>query len=413
MTIGIDGITKLVRNTTLAEDTTSNHGKQSRNIFGNHLVALQEAIQTLGQSTNKVISKAQFIKQPRDITDEFDDLPIEKICSLHKERPSTKELMLHFDSNIRNLIQEILDSTGDSDVIWRIAEKCYEQASSCFGSLRADAYFDPLEERCLGWPYDQDFESEDYYEHEDKLNTDEEYAAAFRIEADRRSEARRQKRQDWVDFWVTVLNNAPNGPTLSYPPKSLHRKSFNLCVPRYLFRTFDAASSGRNDENQHAVRMLHRHLDNSRFDIYTDDDLMSWTSSLLFAIQYALWRSHTFRRQASEINICVIDTGNFPLGQFARDVSLIGEFYETAQELGESTSKFFNFRRNYNGEYLSQGKVHHSNRSCIVSLERLIQAGLYELYPEFENAEGHVRWAKRVLELRNKCSSMWSWLLFS
>jgi hypothetical protein len=35
-----------------------------------------------------------------------------------------------------------------------------------------------------------------------------------------------------------------------------------------------------------------------------------------------------------------------------------------------------------------------------MSLERLIDAGLFQLYPEYEDAEGHKRWAKRVRELR-------------
>jgi hypothetical protein len=70
--------------------------------------------------------------------------------------------------------------------------------------------------------------------------------------------------------------------------------------------------------------------------------------------------------------------------------------------------KFFRFRlenkRYYNGEFLSQGLVRHTGRSCTVSLGRLIQAGLFALYPELDDAEGRNTWAKRVLELR----ALWS-----
>jgi hypothetical protein len=36
----------------------------------------------------------------------------------------------------------------------------------------------------------------------------------------------------------------------------------------------------------------------------------------------------------------------------------------------------------------------------MMSLERLIDAGLFLLYPGFEDAKGHKRWAKRVRQLR-------------
>ena len=40
-----------------------------------------------------------------------------------------------------------------------------------------------------------------------------------------------------------------------------------------------------------------------------------------------------------------------------------------------------------NGEYLSQGEVHHTGRSCVFSLDQLVQAGLHDL----EWFEGEVR----------------------
>lgn len=87
-----------------------------------------------------------------------------------------------------------------------------------------------------------------------------------------------------------------------------------------------------------------------------------------------------------------------------RDVSFIEAYREAAEQLEGSASQFFDFRLNtsdyYNGEYLSQGAVNHSGRSCMMSLERLIDAGLFQLYPKFENAEGNRRWAKRARELR-------------
>jgi hypothetical protein len=202
-----------------------------------------------------------------------------------------------------------------------------------------------------------------------------------------------------------------------------------LSVPRYLFRTFDAASSGRNDgdvvvsiagstapqessrfdilskDKQEVAQMLHMHLDKNCFgEGHKGDDLMSWTSSLPNAIQYAVWRAHIGKRHLSQISICAIDTSKFPWGQFVRDISLIEAYREAADQLKGSTSRFFDFRLNtsdyYNGEHLSQGAVKYSVRSCMMSLERLIDAGLFQLYPEFEDADGRKKWTERVRELR-------------
>lgn len=44
-----------------------------------------------------------------------------------------------------------------------------------------------------------------------------------------------------------------------------------------------------------------------------------------------------------------------------------------------------------NGEYLSQGRVSIADRSCVVTLAKLEQSGLYELYPELADREGKKR----------------------
>ncbi|KAH7077557.1 hypothetical protein BKA63DRAFT_380342, partial [Paraphoma chrysanthemicola] len=98
----------------------------------------------------------------------------------------------------------------------------------------------------------------------------------------------------------------------------------------------------------------------------------------------------------------------FPLGHFMRDTALLHAYREEAKQLGQSTLNFSEFRLNasdyYNGEYLSQGALNHSGRSCMMSLEQLFQAGLYRLSPEFGDAEGGKKWAKRVRELRHPWS---------
>jgi hypothetical protein len=153
-------------------------------------------------------------------------------------------------------------------------------------------------------------------------------------------------------------------------------------------------------KEEKAATLLHAHLTKSCFGGEDSDNLMSWTSSLLFAIQYAIWRLNIGRHSASDIKICVVCTDDFPPGQFMRDVPLLEAYRSTAQRLDSEIPRFFDFRLGsedyYNGEYLSQGAVNISKRSCVVSLQQLIDAGLYRLYPEFEDADGKTKWAKRV-----------------
>jgi hypothetical protein len=133
------------------------------------------------------------------------------------------------------------------------------------------------------------------------------------------------------------------------------------------------------------------------------DDLASWTSSLLFALQYAIFRAHTHGRPPSEVYICAVDTRAFAPGQFMRDVPLI----ETLREAGDEKARGFStFRladpRYYNGEYISQGRVNHLGRSSVCTLSQVISSGLFELYPEFEDSEWKNKWANRTLNLRRE-----------
>jgi hypothetical protein len=187
------------------------------------------------------------------------------------------------------------------------------------GSLDADDYYIPLEESYLAWPFDPDFETDQYYEHQDRLDLNNLYTQVYRKGAERRFEAGGQKRQDWVDLWARTLNNTPRGPALFCPHASLQSQKLNMDMPRYLFRTFDTKSSGLSNEsvvaslasttrklddervdilNQEPEKVaisLHMHLTKHCFGGMHQDNLMSWTSSLLVAVQYAIYRAHTLR----------------------------------------------------------------------------------------------------------------------
>lgn len=473
----IENIAKIVRDLSIVGDAPQDHGQETLRSTRNHLASLQDAIQMLVQPTNIIISQARYIKSVADAANSSGNLPITEVCSLLDgikkltnitinltttietlneatessvvihlkslgsqraailfERPTPiQELFSHFDKKIRNIIREVLSNTSDQNMLWKVAEECYRQAASPSGILHADDYFIPLEEACLQWPYDPDFESEEYYEHENRLDVDEDYATIFQERTERKDQACRKDRQNWIDFWIRVLNNSPAGPTLFYPPATFHTQSLKFDdVPQYLFRTFDGNSSGKNDESviasiasivgpqastridllalekHNAAELLHMHLTKDCFSGEVSDNLMSWTSSLLFAIQYAVWRLRRRRCRPSDIKICAVDTTKFPQGQFARDTWLFKACKSTTRQ-EDPAQQFFKFRledeRFYNGEYLSQGVVNHTNRSCVVSLEHVVEAGLFQLYPEFDDAKGSEKWAYRVLELRQNWSA--------
>jgi hypothetical protein len=136
---------------------------------------------------------------------------------------------------------------------------------------------------------------------------------------------------------------------------------------------------------------------------------MSWSNSLLFVIQYTIWRSNQGHWDPSAVQICAVDTNEFPKGQFAQDMWLVNKCYDPSwiQNDQNPLANLIQLRRRrdyYNGEHLSQGTVNHRGRSSVFSLKDLIDAGLCELYPELDDLEGRKGWPNRVLALR----SMWT-----
>lgn len=344
------------------------------------------------------------------------------------------EMLVHFDAMIKSIGRKIFKDNENEDprrIMWKIAEKCYMEACDPSGELQSEDYFVTIDEARQEWPYDPDFESEEYYEHENLMDNDENYASLYfrnreRME-NRRMQLREEENQSWTEFWAQSLQRCRNGPTLFRFPvaENATQSPFNE-VPRYLFRAFDKERAGENDETivssarelsgsteevgdllalppSKAADMLHRHLTGGCFTFHKDDNLVSWSSSLLFVVQYAIWRAYKRRRPWADVYICAVDTSKFPPGQFAQDMPLIEVFVETPG-LSDEARCFFNFRlkdsRYYNGEYLSQGVLNHAGRSSTFTLQKLKNRGLCELYPELDEPDGMREWANRVLDLR-------------
>jgi hypothetical protein len=104
---------------------------------------------------------------------------------------------------------------------------------------------------------------------------------------------------------------------------------------RFWVKSKDAKYSSANSRvdilsrshNRQVASMLNRHLRwwGKDEDL---DNLVSWTSSLLFALQYIFYR-HVDSRDGSSldrIHLCVVDTASFPKGVFLRDMDLIDTY---------------------------------------------------------------------------------------
>ncbi|KAI1111765.1 hypothetical protein F5Y14DRAFT_423999 [Nemania sp. NC0429] len=343
-----------------------------------------------------------------------------------------KNLLSHFNTGIRRIIRATYKTTIDYDqILLKVVEECYNQASATSGTMHVD---DALILR-LGHAAprlrDPNIEGHEYHgfeEHTDARETEDNLHSV--TESIRKIQA--QISRAWIDFWVEALHEAPGGPTLFYPPanKALTISDSDFYdIPRYLFRVFDVGSHGLNtdcviasnasaekrstsartdflslNELEAAARLV-VHLSWRKI-YHFDTGLVSWTSSLLFAIQYAIYRCHTNGRSPAQVKICLVDTSKFPRGQFIRDIELIRAYKNIATTFSSKSKQLIDLREKnpnyYNGEHFSQGSLSILGRSCVVSLEALINDGLYQLYPDFKEPDGRALWANRVLELRER-----------
>ncbi|KAF2997762.1 hypothetical protein E8E15_000190 [Penicillium rubens] len=137
-----------------------------------------------------------------------------------------------------------------------------------------------------------------------------------------------------------------------------------------------------------------------------EDNFVSWTSSLLFAIQYIYYRWSSPRDGSSlaDIKLYVIDTTRFSRGTFMRDLDLIDIFCDYDENL-KSLQSLRNGPDFYFGEYLSQGPLKIENKCQAIPAEVLFQQDrLRRIQPRFaempSNKTGNPRLAKAVIRLR-------------
>ncbi|KAJ5355246.1 uncharacterized protein N7496_012458 [Penicillium cataractarum] len=198
-------------------------------------------------------------------------------------------------------------------------------------------------------------------------------------------------------------------------------------VPRYLFRVATPESDGITNEtwvrSEAALRDRGASLEDIFFHLDTKkrtevakilnlhlqwqtkndllDNFVSWTSSLLFAIQYIYYRHHKDNTPLEDIKLFVVDTTMFPRGIFMRDLDLIDIFCESNTRLNDFRS-LRNGGTYYFGEYFSQGSLKIEDKCQLIPAQVIFeQDRLRRIQPRFAPISSKAsEWAKPVVRLR-------------
>ncbi|EXL74444.1 hypothetical protein FOPG_10471 [Fusarium oxysporum f. sp. conglutinans race 2 54008] len=225
------------------------------------------------------------------------------------------------------------------------------------------------------------------------------------------------------------------------PPRNLATKLNN--TPRYLFRVHSDASAGKHSSE--CMKSIDA-LGNNLTDIFARDNtaniaialnehlrwepkscgdpFISWTTSLLVAIEYAIYKYKAESVELQAIRLCIVDTTMFPKGVFIQDLDLIEEFYDKVPYSQQITvsglphtwearglGDFRNLRNKqhkthsgvyYFGEFLSQGQTNIEGRSSTVTCDKIINNDLFAMLPQFKDEleDSRKRWADAVVESR-------------
>lgn len=133
--------------------------------------------------------------------------------------------------------------------------------------------------------------------------------------------------------------------------------------------------------------MIEHHLRWSR----ETTEFISWTSSLLWALQYAVRKRA--KRKDQDISICVLDIQQAPVQLSIYPVPTLLCVYGIPSQ----------GRDYYHAEYLAHSMIEVSGRSLsVISFKGLIAGGLFEFLPELDDKIGRHLLAKRVTQLRSE-----------
>ena len=192
-------------------------------------------------------------------------------------------------------------------------------------------------------------------------------------------------------------------------------------VPHFLFRIHSSNSAGSADatdagswvsfrasgtdeaDKAEDIFGLPRHIAAARLNAHMQwqywnnpqSNLVSWTASLLYAIQFGLYKFMTSGENVklSQIYLLALDTKGFTPGTFVQDLELLEVFYRH-ERYADQVKNLENLRayrensNNYPGEYFTQGRLHVRGRRVQTSLQDLIDHGLFDLNDALKEKDG-------------------------
>ncbi|KAH7168435.1 hypothetical protein DER46DRAFT_623899 [Fusarium sp. MPI-SDFR-AT-0072] len=223
-------------------------------------------------------------------------------------------------------------------------------------------------------------------------------------------------------------------PQLFEPKAGQETKFAFHKTPTYLFRLYDtkssgftntdyvkspAASKGSREELEldpscgtdllqlpprEAGIRLGYHLWKCKDREHNPCNLMSWSSSLLFLLQYGLYRNtprSKINSELSAISLIMIDTRDFPDQTFLRDIDAIDCFYPYSRHLRQL--RIWRTDDLYFGEYLSQGSLDTRGKCVQMTMQQLIDGGLFTVIcPALDKPNNNwASWARTVCNLRD------------
>lgn len=195
-------------------------------------------------------------------------------------------------------------------------------------------------------------------------------------------------------------------------------------IPTYLFRLTAPATNGTTTDSHvcppdprkknlldlrscDAANRLYRHLEPVPGH-ENGCNFMSWSSSILFLIQYAFYRSTTWwtDENFNDIKLLVIDTGKLPKGVFVKDLDLLRDLNMVCNcDYHQDLKSLVKLRNgdHYFGEYLTQGSLDLFKGECMqVNFQEMVDLGLFELLPaELKDERNWTKWAKPVVWSRH------------
>ncbi|KAF3032321.1 hypothetical protein E8E12_002369 [Didymella heteroderae] len=196
-----------------------------------------------------------------------------------------------------------------------------------------------------------------------------------------------------------------------HTPNSYEQTSLSAVVPQaVILNGAKATQDVFTWDRKAAAKLLNTQLRWWPYRDPSDCNLICWTSSLLFVLQYGLHRARQGNQdgyQFSQITLLILDTRSLPDGVFVKDLELIDAFaHHSDPAIRENLAYLRELRQSsrgyYFGEYLSQGRLDINGICSQATMQNLIDSGLFKLMPELESKESWNKWADRVVELRGQ-----------